>query len=61
VADAAFVPGIYELVFGMGEYFGHAERFLDRVPVRVTIADADAHYHVPLLASPWAYTTYRGS
>jgi len=35
--------------------------FLDRVPIRFRIADAEAHYHVPLLVSPWAYSTYRGS
>lgn len=35
--------------------------FLDRVPVRFGIADPEAHYHVPLLVSPWAYSTYRGS
>ena len=53
-------PGEYELVFSIGDYFGEAP-FLDRVPIRFRIADADAHYHVPLLASPWAYSTYRGS
>jgi 5-hydroxyisourate hydrolase len=52
--------GQYELVFAVGDYFGEAA-FLDRVPVRFTIADAQAHYHVPLLVSPWAYSTYRGS
>ena len=52
--------GQYELVFAVGDYFGEAA-FLDRVPVRFTIADPDAHYHVPLLVSPWAYSTYRGS
>ena len=52
--------GEYELVFAVGDYFGEAA-FLDRVPVRFTIADPDAHYHVPLLVSPWAYSTYRGS
>jgi 5-hydroxyisourate hydrolase len=52
-------PGTYELVFSVGHHFG--EGFLDRVPVRFTIADADAHYHVPLLVSPWSYSTYRGS
>ena len=52
--------GEYELVFAIGDYFGEAP-FLDRVPIRFRIADADAHYHVPLLASPWAYSTYRGS
>jgi len=53
-------PGEYELVFAIGAYFGEAP-FLDRVPIRFRIADPDAHYHVPLLASPWAYSTYRGS
>lgn len=59
--------GPYELVFAVGSYFRAAgvattnPPFLDEVPVRFTIADADGHYHVPLLASPWSYTTYRGS
>ena len=52
--------GSFELEFALGDYFGTCE-FLDRVPVRFTIADGDSHYHVPLLASPWAYSTYRGS
>jgi 5-hydroxyisourate hydrolase len=52
--------GEYELLFAVGDYFGDAA-FLDRVPVRFTIRDPDAHYHVPLLVSPWAYSTYRGS
>jgi hydroxyisourate hydrolase len=52
--------GEYELVFAVGDYFGE-RGFLDRVPVRFTIADTDAHYHVPLLVSPWSYSTYRGS
>ena len=61
------VVGIYELVFAVGEYFAAqgvtcaAIPFLDRVPVRFGIADPTAHYHVPLLTSPWAYSTYRGS
>ncbi len=53
-------PGTYELEFAVGEYFGEAE-FLDRIPIRFTISDAASHYHVPLLVSPWAYSTYRGS
>jgi 5-hydroxyisourate hydrolase len=59
--------GTYELRFSVGDYFArqpvHVDDppFLDVVPVRVSIADAAAHYHVPLLASPWAYSTYRGS
>src|SRR5581483_11965752 len=55
--------GEYELVFFVGDYFGNGPgpRFLDRVPVRFGIADAAASYHVPLLCSPWSYSTYRGS
>ena len=52
--------GEYELVFAVGDYFGE-RAFLDRVPVRFTIAEPQAHYHVPLLVSPWSYSTYRGS
>jgi 5-hydroxyisourate hydrolase len=52
--------GEYELVFAVGDYFGERP-FLDRVPLRFTIADPSAHYHVPLLVSPWSYSTYRGS
>ena len=60
-------PGTYELAFHMGDYFKARGTqtanppFLDIVPIRFTIADADGHYHVPLLCSPWAYSTYRGS
>lgn len=53
-----------ELVFFVKDYFvTHLEDspFLDRVPVRFAIADAVAGYHVPLLVTPWAYSTYRGS
>jgi 5-hydroxyisourate hydrolase len=52
--------GVYELEFAVGAYFGEQE-FLDRIPIRFTISDPAAHYHVPLLVSPWAYSTYRGS
>ena len=52
--------GSYELVFYVGDYFGE-RKFLDRVPVRFIISDAAAKYHVPLLVSPWSYSTYRGS
>jgi 5-hydroxyisourate hydrolase len=67
LAGARFACGTYELVFRIGDYFanrgiaGQGMRFLDEVPIRFGIADADAHYHVPLLVSPWAYSTYRGS
>lgn len=58
--------GTYELVFAVGEYFKaqgstDAALFLDQVPIRFCIVDANEHYHVPLLVSPWAYSTYRGS
>jgi 5-hydroxyisourate hydrolase len=59
--------GSYELVFDIGAYFhahglGESEHpFLDRVPVRFGVADAELSYHVPLLVSPWAYSSYRGS
>jgi 5-hydroxyisourate hydrolase len=64
---AALAAGTYELVFAVGAYFRAAgvalptPAFLDEVPLRFGIADAGAHYHVPLLASPWSYSTYRGS
>jgi 5-hydroxyisourate hydrolase len=63
----AFRPGTYQLLFHVGAYFRahgmklHDPAFLDVVPVRFGIEDAGAHYHVPLLCSPWSYTTYRGS
>ena len=56
----AMKTGAYELVFHVGDYFGE-RNFLDQVPVRFTISDANAKYHVPLLVTPWAYSTYRGS
>ena len=59
--------GLYELIFYVGDYFAHFSGeagefpFLDRVPIRFGLSDPTSHYHVPLLVSPWAYTTYRGS
>ena len=59
--------GQFELAFHIGDYFRAqgatmAEPpFLDVVPIRFAIADPAAHYHVPLLATPWSYSTYRGS
>lgn len=67
LAKAEFAAGVYELEFAVGDYFaarGVATPdipFLDRVTIRFGVADAEAHYHVPLLVSPWAYSTYRGS
>jgi 5-hydroxyisourate hydrolase len=64
---AAFVAGKYILTFHVADYFRahHADLseppFLDVVEIAVGLADTHAHYHVPLLVSPWAYSTYRGS
>jgi 5-hydroxyisourate hydrolase len=64
---AALLPGCYRLLFDMATYFrarGAAlpePPFLDRVSIDFGVADTSAHYHVPLLCSPWAYSTYRGS
>ena len=60
-------PGVWELVFHAGAYLdaagpaGESPRFLDLIPIRFGIADAAAHYHVPLLLAPYSYSTYRGS
>ena len=65
--DEDFQPGVYELVFQAGDYFrsGQMKRdeplFVDEVVLRFGISQADQHYHVPLLVSPWSYSTYRGS
>lgn len=64
LAESAMAVSSYELVFFVREYFaarGVACDFLDRVPIRFAITDASASYHVPLLVTPWAYQTYRGS
>ena len=61
-----FKEGQYELVFSVGEYFKKITSlpktpFLNEVVVRFGISDSKEHYHVPLLVSPWSYSTYRGS
>ena len=62
-----FEVGDYELEFHVGDYLKHhspdlkSPLFLDLVPIRFGINDASAHYHVPLLLSPFGYSTYRGS
>jgi 5-hydroxyisourate hydrolase len=59
--------GQYQLTFHIAEYFTKlgtilpTPPFLDKAVIQFGIADAESHYHVPLLASPWSYTTYRGS
>lgn len=62
-----FATGSYELVFDAGDYLrasgqaGAEPLFLDQVPIRFGMSDPAAHYHVPLLLSPFGYGTYRGS
>ncbi len=63
----ALQPGYYELVFAAGDYFAAlgvavAEpRFVDRVTIAFGVADPSQNYHVPLVVTPWSYSTYRGS
>ncbi len=67
LSGADVKTGTYMLSFHIGDYFGRLgvaqaqPPFLDIVPLRFTIAEPDGHYHVPLLATPWSYSTYRGS
>ena len=68
IIDAeSFETGTYELVFAVGDYFARSGAnlpdppFLDIVPIRFGIADPASHYHVPLLVSPYSFSTYRGS
>jgi 5-hydroxyisourate hydrolase len=65
--DHAFEPGVWELAFHVAEYFAGLgvtladPPFLDIVNIRFGIARTAEHYHVPLLVTPWSYSTYRGS
>ena len=66
LGEGALSVGLYEIVFDVAGYFVRNTDlpdppFLERVPIRFGVADPDAHYHVPLLVSPWSYSTYRGS
>ncbi|OLO09393.1 hydroxyisourate hydrolase [Salinicola sp. MH3R3-1] len=67
---ADFTGGVYELLFHAGDYLDadslgagqqSAGRFLDRIPLQFIVDSPDEHYHVPLLLSPYSYSTYRGS
>ena len=66
LGEGEMARGTYEILFDVGGYFAGYEGvgeppFLGVVPIRFGIDDPSAHYHVPLLASPWSYSTYRGS
>ncbi|SBS35506.1 5-hydroxyisourate hydrolase [Marinomonas spartinae] len=62
-----FHQGVYELEFAIGDYYRRLDKqlaeplFLDEVVIRFGINDATSHYHVPVLVSPYSYSTYRGS
>lgn len=65
-ADGELSPGSYRLAFHIGDYFAAsgtagANQFLSIVPIDFVVSEAARSYHVPLLVSPWGYTTYRGS
>ncbi|TCR80751.1 hydroxyisourate hydrolase [Rhizobium sp. BK376] len=64
LSDEAMEAGTYELRFHAGDYFrglGERAEFLDLIPIRFGMSERNAHYHVPLLLSPYSYSTYRGS
>ncbi len=67
IESGEFQPGVYELEFAAGDYFRAAgvslpdPPFLNVVVLRFGVADATQNYHVPLVVSPWSYSTYRGS
>ncbi len=62
-AEFKLAPGVYRLTFDTGAYFAaqQLESFYPRVTISFVVRDAGAHYHVPLLLSPYGYSTYRGS
>ncbi len=67
IPKAEIATGTFELLFHAGDYLdaagapGESPRFLDLIPIRFGVADAEAHYHVPLLLAGYSYSTYRGS
>jgi 5-hydroxyisourate hydrolase len=67
ISGSGFSQGLYQVEFHVGAYFSRTAgkaspiSFLDVVPIRFGVSDPDANYHVPLLVTPWSYSTYRGS
>ena len=66
IEGSNFREGEYELIFHVGDYFKKITDlpktpFLNKIVIRFGISNSNEHYHVPLLVSPWSYTTYRGS
>ena len=62
-SSSALPPGLYRLRFDVGSYFASQgqESFYDQIPIVFEVGDPEEHYHVPLLLSPFGYSTYRGS
>ena len=66
IEGSAFKEGQYEIIFFVGDYFKNITTlskipFLNEVVIRFGVSNSKEHYHVPLLVSPWSYSTYRGS
>lgn len=67
LSEKKFKTGTYEMIFFAGDYLRETQDladdplFLDQIPIRFGLNDAEAHFHVPLLLSPFGYSTYRGS
>jgi 5-hydroxyisourate hydrolase len=65
LAETTLLPGVYEIVFNVGAWRDKAGAgdagFYDLIPIRFRITDPSTHYHIPLLLSPYGYSTYRGS
>jgi 5-hydroxyisourate hydrolase len=62
-AESTITPGIYRIIFAVGAYFDRrgAPSFYDAIPIDIVVREGGAHHHVPLLVSPYGYSTYRGS
>ncbi len=61
LTGGALTAGVYEVLFDVAAWRGDGTGFYDLVPIRFKVRDAGQHYHIPLLISPFGYTTYRGS
>jgi 5-hydroxyisourate hydrolase len=59
--SATVSAGAYRIVFEISEYFGETDAFYSEITIDFVVRDQDGHYHVPLLVSPYGYSTYRGT
>ncbi|CAN5459934.1 hydroxyisourate hydrolase [soil metagenome] len=60
-SDKPAKTGTYRVIFNVGDYFGKDDDFYSEIPILFHLNNPDEHYHIPLLLSPYGYTTYRGS